>query len=244
MASRIVRTVLIGLGGAAVLLAISWVAASRHGASPVAPAPLASVPIVPAVPAPAKVAAGKSLASKPAKPKGIDNPMWRELSIAQQDALMPLVDEWNKLDGTRKQKWLDIANRFGAMHPDEQKRVSERMREWARLTPEERRVARENYARSKKIEPAQRSAQWELYQQLPEEQKKKLAADAVVKKQLAKLPARSNNATTAPAKSGTPSPAGAAKPAAPAPPDAAPATGSAPPPPVTAASPPASLNAK
>jgi hypothetical protein len=72
----------------------------------------------------------------------------------------------------RKQKWLDIANRFASMTPDEQTRVHERMREWIKLTPEQRRLVRENYARAKKIDPGQKTLQWEQYQQLPEDQKK------------------------------------------------------------------------
>ena len=37
---------------------------------------------------------------------------WNKLSRAQQEALQPLAGEWNKLEALRKQKWLDIANRF------------------------------------------------------------------------------------------------------------------------------------
>lgn len=207
------RIALIGLGGVAVFAAVSWTTANRHAAVAPAPVPVAAAPA--SAPAPAKNAtAGRAAANKPASPaKAASQLRWRDLSIAQQDALMPLVDEWSKLDGTRKQKWIDIANRFGSMKPDEQHRMHERMRDWIKLTPEERRLARENYARSKKIEPAERSAQWELYQQLPEEEKKKLAADATPKTQLANLPSakQSNVKTIAPIKSGVPAaPAGLA----------------------------------
>ena len=42
------------------------------------------------------------------------------------------------------------------------------MREWAKLTPEQRRVARENYKTIKKLPPEKRKevkAQWQEYQQ-------------------------------------------------------------------------------
>jgi hypothetical protein len=52
------------------------------------------------------------------------------------------------MDAVRKQKWLGIANRYAKMKPDEQVRVQERMREWVRMTPEERRQVRQNYARA------------------------------------------------------------------------------------------------
>ena len=131
-------------------------------------------------------------------PKAGDNPSWNKLSRAQQEALQPLAGEWNKLEALRKQKWLDIASRFASMTADEQTRVHERMREWVKLTPEQRRLVRENYTRTKKIDPGQKTAQWEQYQQLPEDQKKKLATELVPKKPLGKVPAI-NSTTSKPA---------------------------------------------
>ncbi|WP_377701225.1 DUF3106 domain-containing protein [Pseudoduganella sp. UC29_71] len=84
-------------------------------------------------------------------PIALQKPLWKDLTPAQQRALEPLSGEWNKLEGLRKQKWLEIANRFASMKPDEQQRVHERMRDWLRLTPEQRRQVRENFARSQKI---------------------------------------------------------------------------------------------
>ena len=80
--------------------------------------------------------------------------------------------------------------------------MHEKMREWVRMTPEERRVVRENYTRAKKIDPSQKSEQWEKYQQLPEEEKQKLAAEAQAKKQVTNLPppAQSGVKTVAPIK--------------------------------------------
>lgn len=126
-----------------------------------------------------------------AKTQPATKPRWSDLSPAQQNALTPLAGEWDTLDAFRKRKWLAIGNKFASMKPDEQQRVQERMRDWASLTPEQRRVARESYARAKKLNPDQKSAQWENYQQLPEEQKKKLAADAASKKHVATLPSPS-----------------------------------------------------
>jgi hypothetical protein len=121
--------------------------------------------------------------------KSLEKPLWKDLNPAQQQALAPLgAAEWDKMEPLRKKKWLDIANRYSSMNPDEQTRVHERMREWVKMTPEERRQVRQNFARTQKIGPSSKSAQWEEYQQLPEEQKKELAAKAAVKKQVANLP--------------------------------------------------------
>ena len=159
-------------------------------------------------------AASRAAATAKSPQKALDKPLWHTLTQPQRVALEPLAGEWDKMDGFRKQKWLEIANRFSSMKPDEQQRVHERMRDWIKLTPEERRVARENYTRTKKIEPGQKTAQWEQYQQLPEEEKKKLAADAATKKQVTNLPptTQSNAKAVTPIKQSSSScPAGTVK---------------------------------
>lgn len=128
----------------------------------------AQVPAPPVVSTPAPTAAA---AQAPAKPKPLDKPLWASLTPSQKIALAPIADEWDQADGVRKLKWLDIANRFASMKPDEQARVHARMRDLFKMTPEERRVVRENFTRAKKIGPTQKSEEWEKYQQLPEEKK-------------------------------------------------------------------------
>lgn len=120
-------------------------------------------------------------------------PLWTELTPAQQQALAPLASEWDKLDAFRKNKWLVIGNKFATMKPDEQQRMQERMRDWVELTPAQRRFARERYARAKKLNPGRKFAQWQEYQQLSEEQKKKLAENAASKNSVATLPPASQD---------------------------------------------------
>ena len=129
------------------------------------------------------------------------NPNWSELSVVQQQALLPLATEWDKLDAAHKSKWLEISRRSVTMKPGDQARIQERMRAWVSLTPEQRRVARESYARTKKLNTDQKSAQWQQYQQLPEEQKKTLAAEAAKNKVAALPPVHSRPKTVAPIKS-------------------------------------------
>jgi hypothetical protein len=62
------------------------------------------------------------------------------------------------------------------MSPEAQKRLHDRMSEWVRMTPEQRRTARENYQLSKQVPVEQRENAWNEYQQLPDDQKKTLAA--------------------------------------------------------------------
>ncbi|HJV85675.1 MAG TPA: DUF3106 domain-containing protein [Noviherbaspirillum sp.] len=143
------------------------------------------------------------------KPQVTSKPLWAELTPAQQQALAPLAPEWDRLDSFRKKKWLAIGNKYATMKPDEQQRVQERMRDWVKLTPEQRRIARENYARARKLDRNQKSAHWEEYQQLSEEQKKKLAASAASRKRVATLPSPSSqrkNAKTIPPIKSAPKP--------------------------------------
>lgn len=149
-----------------------------------------AAPTAPAVKAPAPAPTSATAAK----------PLWKELSRPQQVALDPLQGEWDQMEALRKQKWMEIANRYASMKPDEQLRVHERMRAWLKLTPEERRVARENYTLSKKLDKGQKSAKWEQYQQLPEEEKRKLAADAATKKHVTNLPPKSQPKAVAPVK--------------------------------------------
>lgn len=154
-----------------------------------------------------------------AQPTGEKRPRWVELTPAQRQALAPLAAEWDQLDAIRKKKWLEIAARYAQMGQEEQQRLQDRMREWAKLTPEQRRVARESYARAKKLDAGQKSAKWELYQSLPEEEKQKLAAKAEKKKNVVNLPrARVDLDKPAPTKSAPP-----VLPSAPAEPPPAPA---------------------
>ncbi len=186
----------------AACLSCSMIATLAGAATLNASAPPASS----ASPATAVPAAGSSAATRQ-QPN--TRPLWTELTPAQQQALSPLAAEWNQLDGFRKNKWLAIGNKFAAMKPDEQQRVQERMRDWVRLTPEERRTARANYTRAKTLGSGQKNEQWEKYQQLPEEQKKELADTPAARKRVTTLPSPSvqrNASTTLPPIKAAPKP--------------------------------------
>lgn len=104
------------------------------------------------------------------------SPAWAALSAQQRTALAPLAGEWANLDAPRRQKWLEIAARFDQLSPAERERVQQRMGEWARLSPAERGQARLNYQGAKQLSVEDRQARWEAYQALPEDQRRRLAA--------------------------------------------------------------------
>ena len=104
----------------------------------------------------------------------VAKPAWRDLTPAQQAALKPMEQEWDKLDAARKRKWIEFAGKYQKMKPDEQARAQERMRGWVLLSPESRQKARDNYRQSRSVAPDLRQRAWEEYQNLTPEERQKL----------------------------------------------------------------------
>lgn len=100
---------------------------------------------------------------------------WQQLNDQQRLVLAPLEEDWASLTKARQKKWLEVANRYPNMSDAEKSTLQSRMTEWAKLSTAERQVARDNYLRTIKISPEKKAAAWESYQQLSDEDKKKLA---------------------------------------------------------------------
>lgn len=105
-------------------------------------------------------------------------PTWSELSSAQQQALSPLAAHWDRLSEERKRKWLVISKNFASLPQAEQVKLHRRMSEWLSLSQQQRTQARQSYTEIKKLSPEQRAAEWEAYQALTIEEKRKLATQA------------------------------------------------------------------
>jgi len=100
-------------------------------------------------------------------PSKKEPPAWSELAPEQQKILAPLSNEWNALDATRRKQWIGVATRYPKMTPKGQERVQKRMVEWASLTPEQRRAARERYQQIRRLPTEKRRQiyrQWRAYQ--------------------------------------------------------------------------------
>ena len=107
---------------------------------------------------------------------------WNDLPAQKQQSLAPLQRSWPLLSEAHQRKWLTLARNFPNMTPAEQAKLHSRMVEWAALKPNERELARLNFAETKKLPPEERAANWEAYQALSEDDRKKLAARAMSKK--------------------------------------------------------------
>ncbi len=111
------------------------------------------------------------------------NIQWSELNPQQREALSPLSKIWPSLEETRQRKWLEFSKRYAKMSAQEKERAHERMKDWVNLTPEQRQKARENFREGKRLPPEQRQKKWEDYQQLSEQDKKRLAQQARERRQ-------------------------------------------------------------
>lgn len=154
--------------------------------TPAASAATPAAPVAGTGTAPVGTHANKSAGKSPAR-KPENKLAWANLTPAQREALEPLAGEWPRMREQQKEKWLEIGKRYTRMKPEAQQRLHERMRDWVKLTPAERSAARTNYARAKKLDAEEKHEQWAKYQQLSEEQKKKLA-ESRLPRRVAKLP--------------------------------------------------------
>ena len=99
-------------------------------------------------------------------------PDWAQLTPEQQQVLAPLESDWKNFEDRRRKKWLLLAKRYPTMKPEEQQRLQTQMRDWVKLTPEQRRIARENYKKLAKQPPEKREA---VKQKWQEDQQQKQA---------------------------------------------------------------------
>lgn len=110
-------------------------------------------------------------------------PGWEVLNTPQKLALYPLAERWALLSEVQKRRWLVLAQNFPSLPEKEQEKLHSRMTEWASLSAQQRNQARLNYADSNRLARDNKLAQWQAYQALSDEEKRKLAARAATKPQ-------------------------------------------------------------
>jgi hypothetical protein len=103
-------------------------------------------------------------------------PLWVDLTPAQQQVLQPFAAQWNTYPQNEKRSWVKLADRFKAMPPDQQSKLQMRMRDWAALTPDQRSRARSNFGIAKKAPQEKRVAEFEQYKELTPDQRRVLRA--------------------------------------------------------------------
>lgn len=101
---------------------------------------------------------------------------WQSLSKRQKLALAPLAGEWHELTAQQRQKWLVLSKNFSQISDEEQLILHSRMREWAALSPRQRSQARFHFNTTQALSAQDKRAQWEAYQALTEQEKRKLSS--------------------------------------------------------------------
>lgn len=104
---------------------------------------------------------------------------WLLLSAQERQALSPLAEHWGSISETQRSKWLAIARNFDQLSPAEQQVMQTRMREWAALSPTQRNQARLNFNTFQSVPRDERKNRWDEYQNLSEEERRKLSAGAL-----------------------------------------------------------------
>jgi hypothetical protein len=168
------------VAGVASILALSFVAASAQPLRATSAAPL-----------PAS-----------ASSRSEDGVRWRDLTPSQRQALAPLEREWASIDAPRKQKWLALAGRFYSLDPEARARITDRMSEWARLSPVERGQARIRFEEARQVPVPDRKERWRAYQALPADAKQMLAARAASAAASSRADTGRRDATTAKIRNG------------------------------------------
>jgi hypothetical protein len=123
-----------------------------------------------------------------------EQPRWAALTPEQRKILAPLADDWTAMDAFRRKKWIGIAQRYPEMTPAEQASMQRNMRDWALLTPEDRKLAREKFKALKKTPLEKRQdvkQKWEEYQSLPKEDRDRLRAKSPVRPTVARSDGKS-----------------------------------------------------
>lgn len=155
---------------AVVMVLLAFLRNNTHKEPPPPPSPAQPTTTQPAAAPPA---------SRPPQDSGTTtSPSWSSLSVAQRAALLPLQNGWDTIPSRQKKRWLVLVEGFEHKSNTEQALMHSRMAEWAALTPVQRNQARLNFATIQDVPASNRTAKWEEYQALSEEEKKKLAESA------------------------------------------------------------------
>ncbi|MBS0506875.1 MAG: DUF3106 domain-containing protein [Proteobacteria bacterium] len=137
--------------------------------------------VAPSTPMPPQALGGGRHGEAQPAPRPEVGPPWSSLTTRQKEALYPLANRWAMLSEVQKRNWLNLAAGFHALTPEEQAKMLERITDWANLSAQQRSQARLNYAAAARLPADDRRAQWEAYQALSAEEKKRLAARAAPK---------------------------------------------------------------
>ncbi|MEG0921579.1 MAG: DUF3106 domain-containing protein [Comamonas sp.] len=106
---------------------------------------------------------------------------WEQLEEDQQTTLSPLQEQWQWLTVQQKQRWILIADSYDDFSPEEQMRIGEHMKEWAKFSLADQSQARLNYSNVTSLSAEDKRRLWEEYQALSTRERKRLAQGSVLR---------------------------------------------------------------
>ncbi|MEF9966709.1 MAG: DUF3106 domain-containing protein [Comamonas sp.] len=104
-----------------------------------------------------------------------EGPSWDALDDDQRTVLAPLEEQWNWLTTQQKSRWTMIADSFDDFSPEEQLRIAEHMKEWAKFSLSDQSRARLNYSNISSLSAEEKRQLWEDYQALSARERRRLA---------------------------------------------------------------------
>lgn len=113
-------------------------------------------------------------ASSASTKKAESSPTWQSLNASQKTALAPLHKLWPEINEAQKRKWLALSVNFSDRSDEEQEKMQARMKDWAKLTPQQRALARLNFAEVQQVTLDERKTKWEAYQSLSRDERQEL----------------------------------------------------------------------
>ena len=98
-------------------------------------------------------------------------PLWGDLNAAQRSVLEPFGAQWNTWPAQEKRVWVSLADKFPQYSPAQQIRAKQRIKDWAALSPEQRRLARQNYRLANQLAKPELDDQKKRYEGMTHEQR-------------------------------------------------------------------------
>ena len=78
---------------------------------------------------------------------------WSELAPAERRILGPIEENWDRLPGYQQQRLISSARKYPSLQPIQKERFDTRIRDWAAMSSEQRRAARETFQGLRRLPP-------------------------------------------------------------------------------------------
>src|SRR6185503_6903385 len=78
---------------------------------------------------------------------------WSSLSPEQKRILGPVAPDWERMPGYQQQRLMSAARQYPSLQPIQKERFDQRIRDWATMTSDQRKAARETFQGLRKLPP-------------------------------------------------------------------------------------------